>query len=84
MQIKQKVNEKQSEGFGSSLLRVPLNLALVKNIESLSIMNSSQSKEGNMRGNQSAFFPCEPLSSFGAYCISHTLFSEHTLSLSDR
>lgn len=71
-------------GFGSSLLHVPLYLALVKNTESLSIMNSSQSKEGDMRGNQSPFFPCEPLSSFGAYCISHKLFSEHTLSLSDR
>lgn len=83
MQIKQKVNEKQSRDFGRSLLHVPLNLALVKNTESLSIMNSSQSEEGDMRGNQTPFFPCEPLSIFGAYCISR-LFSERTLSLSDR
>lgn len=73
MQIRQKVNEKQSGGFGRSLLHVPLNLAWVKNPESLSIMNSSQSEERDMRGNQSPFFPCVPLSSFGAYCISHKL-----------
>lgn len=60
MQIKQKVNEKQSRGFGSSVLHVPLNLALVKNMESLSIMNSSQSKEGDMFGNQSPFSPVSP------------------------
>lgn len=59
MQIKQKVSEKQSGGFGSRLLHVPLYLALVKNTQSLSIMNSSQSKEGDIRGNQSPFFPCE-------------------------
>lgn len=55
MQIKQKVNEKQSGGFGSSLLHVPLNLALVKNMEGLLIMNSTQSKKRDARGNQSPF-----------------------------
>lgn len=79
MQIKQAVNEKQSGGFGSSpFLRLPLNLALFKNTESLSILNSSQSTEGDMGGKKKAVFvlPCEPLSSFGDYCISHKLFSE--------
>lgn len=79
MQIKQKVNEKQSGGvLAAEFLHVPLYLALVKNMESPSIMYSSQSEEGDMRGNQSLFFPCKPLSSLGAYCISHRLFSEHT------
>ena len=60
--------------LAAAFLHVPLYLALVKNTESLSIMNSSQSKEGDMRGNQSQFFPCEPLSSFRAYCISHCMY----------
>lgn len=70
--------------LAAAFLHVPFYLALVKNTESLSIMNASQSKEADMRGNQSPFTPCEPLSGFGAYCISHKLFSEHALSLSDR
>lgn len=44
MQIKEKVNEKQSGGFGSSLLHVPLNLALVKNRKSIN--NEFQSEQG--------------------------------------
>lgn len=66
MQIKQAVNEKQSGGFGSSFLRVPLNLASFKNTESLSILNSSQSTEGDMgkkpkiNKNQSSFSPASP------------------------
>lgn len=35
MQIKQAVNEKQSGGFGSTFLRVPLNLASFKNTKSI-------------------------------------------------
>lgn len=45
MQIKQKVNEKQSGGgLAVPFYMFPLYLAVVKNMESLSIMNSSRSK----------------------------------------
>lgn len=60
MQIKRKVSEKQSGGFGSSLLHVPLNLALVKNTENLSIINTSQSMEGEKKGNQTPISPVSP------------------------
>lgn len=58
--------------LAAAVYMFPLIWHWLKNMESLSLMNSSQSKEGDMNGNQSAFFPCEPQSSFGAYCISDT------------
>lgn len=87
MQMKAKVNGKTKPGFWQPpFYPLPLNLALVKE-HGKSIINEFQSEQGkgDMNGNQSTFFPCEPLSSFwGLLYFTHTEnVNEHALSLSD-
>lgn len=67
MQIKQAVNEKQSGGFGSSFLRVPLNLASFKNTKSIDTEFQSElrrrhggEKNPKINKNQSSFSPASP------------------------
>lgn len=44
-----KWKNKAGRGLAAAFLRVPLYLASVKNMESLSIMHSSQSREGGIK-----------------------------------
>lgn len=61
MQIKQAVNEKQSGGFGSTFLRVPLNLASFKNTKSIDTEFGSEHREKTqINKNQSSFSPVSP------------------------
>lgn len=65
MQIKQAVNEKQSGGFGSSFLRVPLNLASFKNTKSIDTEFGSEHRRRHgektqINKNQSSFSPASP------------------------
>lgn len=55
-------------------------LAPVRNMQLLSVMNSSQSKREAMRENQTTTSTA-PLSSFRAYYVSHILFWQNTISL---
>jgi len=73
MQIKKKVNEKQSGGFGSSLLHVPLYLALVKNTESLLIINSEQGRRHE--GKSASTFHLGAPERLWGLIVFHTSFS---------